>query len=92
MDRGDYPFDKLFRDHDSTHSGGLIFQDFIDMNEFIGVSIEKKDLHRVFSIIDKDKSGLIMMDEVRQIANSTWKEEAKTEENEDAWLEDDDEL
>lgn len=74
MDRGNFPFDKLFRDHDSNHTGGLSFQDFIDMNEFIGVAIEKKDLHRVFSIIDKDKSGLVLMDEVRQIANSTLKD------------------
>lgn len=61
------------------------------MNEFIGVAIEKKDLHRVFNIIDKDRSGMIMMDEVKQLASSTWKE-APTEENEDGWLEADEDL
>ena len=38
------------------------------MNEFVGVSLAKKNLKRVFSIIDKDGSGMIVIEEVKALS------------------------
>lgn len=91
MERGNFPFEKLFRDHDSTQTGGLTFQDFIGLNEFVGVSITKKDLLKIFNIIDKDRSGVINMFEVKEMSKLTWKEDPANEEQ-DAWLKEDEDL
>jgi hypothetical protein len=39
------------------------------MNEFIGVSIPKKDLKRTFDIIDRVKNGKIRLEEIKGIAS-----------------------
>ena len=41
------------------------------MNEFVGVSLAKKNLKKIFCIIDKDDSGKIVIEEVRNISNLT---------------------
>jgi len=41
------------------------------MNEFVGVALAKKNLKKVFSIIDKDRSGKICIEEVRAISKLT---------------------
>lgn len=71
MDRNNYPFDKIFSECDSQQVGGLSFTDFADMNEFVGVALAKKNLKKVFNIIDRDGSGRILLDEVRNISNLT---------------------
>ena len=38
------------------------------MNEFVGVALAKKNLKRVYSIIDRDRSGKIDVEEVRKIS------------------------
>lgn len=38
------------------------------MNEFVGVALAKKSLKKVYSIIDKDGSGCIDMEEVRNLS------------------------
>ena len=43
------------------------------MNEFVGVALAKKNLKRVYNIIDRDGSGRIVIDEVRNISNLTMK-------------------
>ena len=91
MDRNNFPFDKLFREHDSSQSGGLSFPDFIRLNEFLGVSLSKKDLHRIFEIIDKDRSGTISLDEIKNISNLTWKQ-TEEEGTADSWLEEEEGL
>lgn len=91
VERGNLQLEKLFRDHDRNQSGGLDFQDFIGLNEFVGVSITKKDLVRVFKIIDKDASGFINMFEVKEITKLTWKEEPIQNEK-DQWLNEDEDL
>ena len=62
----------------------MTFQEFLNLNEFVGVSISKKDLYRVYSIIDRDKFGRVNMEELRNISNLTMKPETKPEENPDA--------
>lgn len=71
MERNNYPFEKIFSEFDSEQVGGLTFQDFASMNEFVGVSLAKKNLKKVYNIIDRDGSGKIMIDEVRNISNLT---------------------
>ena len=71
MERNDYPFDKVFSEFDSAQIGGQTFNDFVAMNEFVGVALAKKDLKKVFSIIDKDGGGKIDLEEVRNISNLT---------------------
>lgn len=71
MDRNNYPFENIFSEFDSEQNGGLSFQDFINMNEFVGVALAKKNLKRVFDIIDKDRTNKIVMEEVRNISNLT---------------------
>jgi Ca2+-binding EF-hand superfamily protein len=91
MDRNEFPFDKLFHEYDSSQMGGLSFPDFIRLNEFLGVAMVKKDLYRIFEILDKDKSGSISIDDIKNISNLTWK---KTDEEKDmdSWLEDEEGL
>jgi Ca2+-binding EF-hand superfamily protein len=71
MDRNDFPFDKIFSEFDSQQVGGLSFTDFAAMNEFVGVCLAKKNLKKVFNIVDRDGSGKILIDEVRNISNLT---------------------
>ena len=49
------------------------------MNEFVGVALAKKKLHKVFSIIDKDKSNKIVIEEVRAISKMTMTPEDQDE-------------
>lgn len=51
----------------------------------------KKELHKVFSTIDKSKEGRIDMQEVKNISNLTWKEQPE-DENADGWLEEEENL
>lgn len=39
------------------------------MNEFIGVPLTKKDLKRIFDIIDRVKQGRIRMEDVKSIVS-----------------------
>ena len=71
MPRNSYPFDKLFAEHDASQIGGLTFEDFVALNETVEVSMNKQDLKRVFGIIDKNNSGVVTMDEVRNISAMT---------------------
>lgn len=73
MDRNNYPFDKIFSEFDTQQIGGLTFLDFVNMNDFVGVSMAKKSLKRVYNIIDRDDSGKIDIEEVRKISLLTMK-------------------
>ena len=75
MQRNQFPFDKLFAEHDSQQIGGLSFEDFANLNERVEVSFNKQDLKRVFEIIDRNKSGKVTMDEVRNIKSMTMAQE-----------------
>lgn len=68
MERNNFPFEKIFSEFDSEQQGGITFQDFVNMNEFVGVSLAKKNLKKVFSIIDKDGSGKIVIEEVKAVS------------------------
>ena len=51
--------ENLFAEYDSGQEGMMIFDDFSKMNEASGLSTNRKDLHRVFDMIDRNKNGKI---------------------------------
>lgn len=45
--------DRVFSEHDRDQKGALTFEEFCLLNQFVGVALSKKDLKRVFDIIDR---------------------------------------
>ena len=68
MDRNHYPFEKIFADFDSKQQGGLSFHDFKEINKFVGVALANKNLKKVYDIIDKEQSGVIVIEQIRAIS------------------------
>jgi Ca2+-binding EF-hand superfamily protein len=62
------PMDRIFQEHDLSQKGSLSFEDFLMMNEFIGLATPKKELKRTFDIIDKANTGRIKLEDVKSIA------------------------
>jgi len=60
--------DRIFQEHDLSQKGSLSFEDFLMMNEFIGLATPKKELKRTFDIIDKANTGRIKLEDVKSIA------------------------
>ena len=71
MQRNNYPFDRVFEEHDTDRLGGQTYENFLEMNNHVGVAMVKKNLKRIFNIIDRDRSGRINIDEVRKISSLT---------------------
>lgn len=71
MERNYIPLDSLFADYDSQQEGGLVFEDFVQMNEASGVCMSKKDLHRIYSLIDRNKNGKIRLEQLKTIIQLT---------------------
>ena len=67
MEANQFPLDTLFTEFDTDHTGGLKFEDFINLNEFVGIALGKSELRKVFDLIDRQKVGQIRIDEVRAI-------------------------
>jgi Ca2+-binding EF-hand superfamily protein len=67
MECNNFPLDTLFTEFDTNHTGGLAFEDFICLNEFVGIDLGKSELRKVFDLIDRQKIGQIRIDEVRAI-------------------------
>ena len=63
------PVERVFAEHDSEQKGSLSFEEFALLNEFIGVGLSKKELKRVFDIIDRTKHGRVRLEEVKQISS-----------------------
>jgi len=59
----------------------LTFDDFVQMNQFVGVALNKKDLKRTFDIIDRSKRSRIRIDEIKGISNLVANQEEEEEED-----------
>ena len=68
MERNFSPIDNLFQEFDSGQEGNLIFDDFCKMNESSGVNLNRKDLHRIFDLIDRQKNGKVRLEELKQLS------------------------
>jgi Ca2+-binding EF-hand superfamily protein len=47
------PIERLFYEHDTDQVGAISFTDFSQLNEGLGLCIPRKDLQRIFSLLDK---------------------------------------
>jgi len=72
MTRNQHPIDNLFQEFDTDQEGSLTFENFANMNEYEGVWMPKKDLKRIFDLIDRNKNKRIRIEELRTIANLTY--------------------
>lgn len=46
----------------------MIFDDFCKMNESSGVNLNRKDLHRIFDLIDRQKNGKVRLEELKSLS------------------------
>jgi Ca2+-binding EF-hand superfamily protein len=46
----------------------MTFDDFAKMNEASGVNINRKDLHRIFDLIDRQKNGKVRLEDIKNLA------------------------
>ena len=82
MKRNSHPLDNLFLEFDENREGSLTFEQFVKMNDFVGVSLPKNDLIRIYNMVDRNKSGIVRLQELRVIVNQQYKisDEEKLEE------------
>ena len=69
------PLDRVFQEHDSEQRGALTFEDFAEMNQFVGLAAPKKELKRTFDVIDKARTGRVKLEEIKSIASMLDEEE-----------------
>lgn len=53
LNKENVPMDKIFQEHDMNQKGSLSFEDFVMMNQYVGIATPKKELKRTFDILDK---------------------------------------
>jgi Ca2+-binding EF-hand superfamily protein len=63
------PLETMFSSFDEEGKGGLTFDNFTALNEYVGVPMFKTELRRVFDLIDARKVGRVSIDEVRAQIN-----------------------
>ena len=52
-----------------AQKGSLSFEDFVMMNQYVGIATPKKELKRTFDILDKQRSGRVRLEDVKAIAS-----------------------
>jgi|LauGreDrversion4_2_1035121.scaffolds.fasta_scaffold112674_1 Ca2+-binding EF-hand superfamily protein len=68
MERNYHPLDSLFADYDSLQEGSLTFEDFAAMNEGTGVCMGKRDLNKIFNLIDRSKNGKVRIEDLKIVS------------------------
>jgi Ca2+-binding EF-hand superfamily protein len=61
MKRNSHPLDNLFQEFDEKKEAALTFEQFLKMNDFVGVSLPKNDLLRIYNMIDRNKTGILRL-------------------------------
>lgn len=46
----------------------MSFDDFAKMNEYIGVNLNRKDIHRIFDLIDRQKNGKVRLEDIKNLS------------------------
>ena len=59
----------LFYEHDSDQMGSLSFENFQNLSEQLGLCMSRRDLHRVFDIIDKHKTKRLRLEDLKGVAS-----------------------
>lgn len=46
----------------------MVFDDFCKMNASSGVNMNRKELHRIFDLIDRHKNGKVRLEELKLLS------------------------
>jgi Ca2+-binding EF-hand superfamily protein len=63
------PLETLFASFDEESVGGLTFDNFTALNEYVGVPMYKTELRKVFDLVDQRSVARVSLEEVRAIIN-----------------------
>lgn len=63
------PVERVFAEHDAEQQGSLNFEEFAMLNDYVGMGMNKKELKRVFDIVDRTKSGRVRLEEIKSISS-----------------------
>ena len=63
------PIERLFYEHDSEQVGTLNFENFAGLNEQLGLCMPRKDLQRIFGILDRQTTKRIRMDDLKSVTS-----------------------
>jgi hypothetical protein len=69
LERDGAPIESLFQEHDADQVGSLSFENFSTLNEQIGVRMPRRDLQRIFQVIDRQKTARIRLDDLKGVAS-----------------------
>lgn len=69
------PLERLFYEHDREQAGSLSFPDFAGLNEQIGLCMQRKDLQRIFGILDRSRSQRVRLEDLKGVAQMLSMEE-----------------
>lgn len=69
LERAGAPLERLFYEHDAEQAGSLSFTDFTGLNEQIGHCMQRKDLQRIFSILDRSRAKRVRLDDLKGVAS-----------------------
>lgn len=67
LNRSFATIEDLFYQYDSRHEGSLVFEDFANMNEAIGVAMNKKRMNKIFDLLDRQQNKKLMLEEIKNI-------------------------
>lgn len=102
LDKERIPLDRVFYEHDTQQKGSLSFEEFVLLNEFLGLSfyavkqdsgertylqISKKDLKKTFDIIDRTKQGRVRLEDIKQLSSILESDDTLLEEDDNMKLE-----
>lgn len=85
MERVFAPIDSLFAEFDSEQEGSLSFNDFAKMNDSLSISTSRKDLHRIFDAIDRQKNGKIRLEDLKNLSQFTMSQDNSLEPQQPDW-------
>jgi len=75
LERGGAQIERLFYEHDSEQAGGLTFPDFAGLNEQLGLCMQRKDLQRIFGILDRKRTKRVRLEDLKGVASLLQSEE-----------------
>jgi Ca2+-binding EF-hand superfamily protein len=68
LNRGQTPLEKIVEEFDIEAQGTLKFEDFQNLNDYMDVDMPKKNLKKIFDIIDGQKKGRISLEDIRKVS------------------------
>jgi len=69
LQREGAPIERIFYEHDADQAGALSFEDFSGLNEQLGLGMRRKDLQRIFGILDRQRTKRVRLDDLKGVAS-----------------------